>query len=100
MTGLRDLETITLKCLAKEPSRRYASAGELADDLRRFLSGEPIRARPVRGLERLGRWCLQSDRRQPRRALILTFLAGFAGVTWQWLRAEASLRTARNEHQR
>jgi WD40 repeat protein len=67
----RDLETICLKAMSKQPVRRYATAGEFAEDLRRFLRGEPIRARPVGRPERLLRWC----RRNPLVAALIGTIA-------------------------
>jgi serine/threonine-protein kinase len=91
----RDLETICLKCLAKEAGRRYAAAADLAADLRRFLAGEPIQARRAGRAERLAR----SIRRHPvvsilTLALVLTLALGFITAVTLWLRAEVNYQTA------
>jgi serine/threonine protein kinase/tetratricopeptide (TPR) repeat protein len=91
----RDLETICLKCLNKDPARRYGSAAELADDLERWLRGEPIRGRRAGPGERLWHWC----RRRPliaalSAALAASLVVGTSLITWQWLRAEANFSHA------
>jgi WD40 repeat protein len=89
-TVARDLETICLKCLEKDPRRRYATAEALADDLGRFQAGQPIVARPVPPWERLGKWA----RRQPVVAILAALVAvvtvlGVAGIAWKWHDAAA-----------
>ena len=91
----RDLETIALTCLRKDPRRRYASAEDLADDLKRWLDGFPIQARPVSKLEHAGRWC----RRRPALASLLAVLAltvasSLVGLYTLWRQSENALARA------
>jgi serine/threonine-protein kinase len=86
----RDLDTICLKCLSKEPGRRYANAAALADDLERFVEGRPIRARPVGWVERTWRWGWRNPAAAAllATALVLVGLASGGGVWFVQRRAE------------
>jgi WD40 repeat protein/tRNA A-37 threonylcarbamoyl transferase component Bud32 len=91
----RDLTIICLKCLEKDPARRCTSARALAEDLERWLAGEPILARPASGIEKFSRWC----RRKPAlaavsSALVCALIAGLAGIIWQWQRAANNAKHA------
>jgi serine/threonine protein kinase len=84
----RDLETICLKAMAKSPARRYATARDLAEDLRRYLAREPIRARPVGRIERLRHWC----RRNPVAAsFLMAVTLGSAFGVWHLSRLSEQL---------
>ncbi|HXJ55539.1 MAG TPA: protein kinase [Verrucomicrobiae bacterium] len=97
----RDLETICLKCLEKEPRKRYATAQALAEELGRYLDGEPIHARPVPPAEKLWRWC----RRKPALAaslatvflLLLAIGLGASAMALRISRAKADLARAQRE---
>jgi serine/threonine-protein kinase len=95
-----DLETVCLKCLRKEPWRRYPTAQELGDDLARFLDGKPVKARRVGTLERVVRWA----RRRPGTAVLLAvvlLLGALAAGAGLWLyRQEAARREEQAQRQR
>jgi WD40 repeat protein len=83
-----DLEAVCLKAMAREPRRRYPDAGELADDLRRWLRGEPVSARPIGTAERLGRWCKRSPLLAVMTAsaasALLLILVGLVAAGWYY----------------
>src|SRR5206468_977298 len=92
----RDLETICLRCLCKDPDRRYRSAADVAADLRRWLVHEPIHARPIGRLERGVLWC----RRRPAVAglvalVVVSMLGLLVGGLWYNTRLHAALMRAR-----
>ena len=96
----RDLETIVLKAIARDPAMRYPSAKEMADDLRRFLEDRPIRARRASSAEQAFRWC----RRNPAVASLLTavllvFAAGAVVAGYFAVRAEAQRQRAEDREQ-
>ena len=92
-----DLEAVALKCLAKEPKARYASAQALAEDLGRYIEGRAVSVRPLNTLQRAARWA----RREPRvafavGAFVFALVSGLVATAVQWRRADANAVAARD----
>src|SRR5262249_10789882 len=97
----RDLETIVLKAIERDPARRYQSAGELAEDLRRVLGGRPVPPPPAPPGERTGRWCRRTPALAGLTALAAALLIAVAAVSsigyTRVARANADLATANQQ---
>jgi serine/threonine protein kinase/predicted Zn-dependent protease len=94
----RDLETICMKCLQKEPRKRYATAKDMADDLNRYLSGEPIRARRTPLIERAVKWAKRHPTKATLSAISLAALLGLiGGSAWYLDRTRTLERAAAHE---
>jgi WD40 repeat protein len=97
----RDLETIALKCLQKEPAKRYVTAAALADDLRRFQEGRPIVARPVGRAEKAVKWVRRNPVVAGLLALVLLLTAaGLGGIGWQYAEAMRARDDAQSAQRR
>jgi serine/threonine protein kinase/WD40 repeat protein len=95
----RDLETVVLKAIARDPAQRYQTPAAMAEDLKRFVEDRPVKARRVSETEKFFRWC----RRNPLPAglmglVVLVFLAGFVGVAWQWREAATAREDEKRQH--
>lgn len=89
----RDLETICLKCLEREPGKRYQSATAIADELQRYQQGMPIQARPVSRLEKTIRWCKRNQTVCLLLAVVFcSLLTGLVSTSYFWLRSERNFR--------
>ena len=97
----RDLQTICLKAVAKTPARRYSSAGDFAADLRRYLRGEPIQARPVSSAERVVRWARRNPLPAATISLAVMCLVGIAvGATFVSIREREHAQSLAEEESR
>jgi serine/threonine-protein kinase len=97
----RDLDTICLKCLQKEPARRYPTAKDLSEELGRYLAGKPIQARPVSALERMVRWCGRNRLvAASAAAAVLCLLFGLVASSVGYVRTSRALENSEQARRR